>query len=99
MSTAKHVVVLLRRPPLHPRTAQGLRTAVGYLLANLRVTIVLAGPAEALLPLCASADRPPALSMLCRHLSTLRALGQDILLASATDLCALAERADVLVTW
>lgn len=100
MSAAKHVVVILRRPPQHPRTAQGLRSAVGYLTANLRVTLVLCGPAEALLSLCAAPS--PALSAesaLQRPLTTLRALGHAVVLASAIDLGALVEAADAVVTW
>ena len=97
MPVAKHVVVVLHREPQHPRTAQGLRSAVGYLTANLRLTIVLGGPAEALW----SSDCPPfpTLPLLHRHLATLRALGHPVVLASASDLCALVAGADVVVTW
>lgn len=83
----RHVVVLLRRPPLHPRTAQGLRATVGYLLADLRITLVLCGPASAeLLPLL-------------RHISTLQALGHRVLPDSEVDLCALLANADAAVAW
>jgi hypothetical protein len=95
MAAAKHVVVLLRRPPQHPRTAQGLRSAVGYLTANLRVTVVLCGPAQALL-----AQEPcPAPPTLTRHLQTLRALGQTVAPQSAVDLGALLAKADVVIPW
>lgn len=100
MPAAKHVVVILRRPPQHPRTAHALRSAVGYLTADLRVTLVLAGPAEALWPL-ATAPSPAlsAQSALVRPLVTLRALGQQVVLASAIDLPALVAAADAVIPW
>ncbi len=109
MPAAKHVVVILRRAPEHPRTAQALRSAVGYLTANLRVTLVLGGPAEALLP--PGAAPPPALPAtdrpldrhpdrhLDRHLRTLQALGQRVVLASSIDLANLVAAADAVVAW
>jgi hypothetical protein len=97
MPAAKHVVVVLHREPAHPRTAQGLRAAVGYLTANLRLTLVLGGPAEALLS--PGGAPTPALPGLHRHLATLRALGHPVVLASTTDLCALVAAADAVVTW
>jgi hypothetical protein len=97
MPAAKHVVVILRREPQHPRTAQALRSTVGYLTANLRITLVLGGPAEALLP--PGGPPAPALPALGRHLLTLRALGQEVLLASRIDLGALVAAADAVVTW
>jgi hypothetical protein len=92
----RHVVVLLRRPPLHPRTAQGLRATVGYLLADLRITLVLGGPAAALLDV-----RSPGAELLplLRHISTLQALGHRVLPASEVDLCALLADADAAVAW
>lgn len=97
MPAAKHVVVILRRDPQHPRTAQGLRATVGYLTANLQITVVLGGPAEALLP--GAGPPSPALPALRRHLDTLRALGHPVVLASSIDLCALVAAADAVVTW
>lgn len=92
----RHVVVLLRRPPLHPRTAQGLRATVGYLLADLRITLVLCGPAAALLGVRA----PDAeLLPLLRHISTLQALGHRVLRDAEADLCALLADADAAVAW
>ena len=100
MPAAKHVVVILRREPQHPRTAQALRSTVGYLTANLRVTLVLGGPAEALLPLCSTPSPAlPAQSALVRPLATLRALGHAVVLASAIDLDALVAAADAVITW
>lgn len=92
----RHVVVLLRRPPLHPRTAQGLRATVGYLLADLRITLVLCGPASALL-----GTRSPSAELLplLRHISTLQALGHRVLPDSEVDLCALLANADAAVAW
>lgn len=92
----RHVVVLLRRPPLHPRTAQGLRAAVGYLLADLRITLVLGGPAAALLH-----ERSPSAELLPlqRHISTLQALGHRVLQDSEVDLSALLADADAAVAW
>lgn len=113
MPAAKHVVVILRRAPEHPRTAQALRSAVGYLTANLRVTLVLGGPAEALLPPGAAPspalpaiDRPLDRPLdrhpdrhLDRHLRTLQALGQRVVLASSIDLATLVAAADAVVAW
>lgn len=83
MSAApREVLVLLRRPPLHPRTAQGLRAAVGYLTAGLGVTVLLDGPAAALL----ADEAPPPLR---RHLETLRALGRAVRALREEDLPAL----------
>lgn len=101
MLAAKHVVVILRHPPQHPRTTSGLRSAVGYLTANLRVTLVLAGPAEGLLP---DAAPPPAVkaepaAALWRPIATLRALGHKVVRASAIDLCAVLAAADAVITW
>jgi hypothetical protein len=97
MPEAKHVAVVVQREPEHPRTAHALRSAVGYLTANLRITLILAGPAEALLPACAQPS--PALPQLCRHLHTLRALGHLVVRASEVDVDALLAQADVTVTW
>jgi hypothetical protein len=97
MPPAKRVVVVFRREPQHPRTAQGLRAAVGYLTANLHVTVVLGGPAEALL--AGDAAHSPALPAVRRPLDTLRALGFPVLLASAVDACAVVAAADIVVTW
>lgn len=97
MPKAKHVVVILRREPQHPRTAQALRSAVGYLTANLRVTLVLGGPAEALLALGLAPS--PALPALGRHLRTLQALGQQVVLASAIELEAVVAAADAVIAW
>ncbi len=97
MPAAKHVVVILRREPQHPRTAQALRSAVGYLTANLRVTLVLGGPAEALLQLCFAPS--PALPALGRHLRTLQALGQRVVLASSVELATVVAAADAVVAW
>lgn len=97
MPAAKHVVVVIRRDPQHPRAAQALRAAVGYLTANLRITVVLGGPAEALL--AADAASSPALPALRRPLDMLRALGHSVVRASAIDLCAVVAAADAVVTW
>lgn len=99
---AKHVVVILRRPPQHPRSYHALRSAVGYLTANLRVTLVLGGPAEVLLqPDAALLKALPAetVTALLRPLGTLRALGHAVLAASAVDLEAVVAGADAAVMW
>lgn len=90
------VVVLLRRPPAHPRTAQGLRAAVGYLSAGLQVQVVLCGPARALHLPAEAGDLPAALA---RPLATLRALGQTVCTEEQADLCALLPRARAVVAW
>ena len=98
----KHVVVILRRPPQHPRSHHALRSAVGYLTANLRVTLVLAGPAEVLLQPDAALLKGLAAetaTALLRPLATLRALGHAVLAASAVDLQAVVAAADAVVTW
>lgn len=41
------VLVLLCRAPDHPQTAQGLRAAVGYVAAGLRVRVGLCGACQA----------------------------------------------------
>lgn len=100
MPAAKHVVVILRRPPTHPKTQHALRSAVGYLTVNLRVTLVLAGPAEVLLEAAGLAALPAATgAALGRPLATLRALGHAVLAASAADLSAVVADADAVVTW
>lgn len=96
LTPAKHVVVLLRRPPQHPRTMQGLRAAVGYVLADLQITLVLCGPAAELI---SSAPPSPETVLLLRHLSTLRALGHRVVCASEVDVCSLIARADAAVSW
>jgi hypothetical protein len=88
---ARAVVVLLRRPPAHPRTAQGLRAAVGYLTAGLGVTVLLAGPAAALLD--GAVEGP-----LRRHLDTLRALGRGVRVFADGDVAALGA-AHAVVVW
>jgi hypothetical protein len=93
---SRHIVVLLRRPPAHPRTAQGLRATVGYVLADLRITLVLCGPAAALL---SEQPRTPELVPLLRHLSTLRALGHLVISDADADVCELLARADAAVSW
>ena len=95
-ASPRHIVVLLRRPPAHPRTAQGLRAAVGYVLADLQITLVLCGPAAALL---SEPTRTPELVPLLRHLSTLRALGHRVVSGADVDVCELLSRADAAVTW
>ncbi len=87
----RRVVLLLHRPPDHPRTAQALRVAVGYLTVGLQVTVVLCGPAQALLGTTDAAPR--------RALDTLRHLGQAVVLATDCDLAALCQGAHAVVSW
>jgi hypothetical protein len=89
MKTGSSVVVLLRRPLDHPRTAQGLRAAVGYLTADLRVAVVV----------CQS-GRPPR--DIVRPLSMLRALGHLVVgldEISDTQLQTLLAAAHAIVAW
>lgn len=96
----KRVLVILRRPPEHPRTAQGLRAAVGYAAVGLRVQIACVGPAQPI-GLRPAAELPP---LLVRPRQTLLALGS--LLVALTDdpqaaarLSDLAQASDVVVCW
>lgn len=65
----RRVAVRLTREAEHEKTAQALRSAVGYAAADLAVTIVIEPPARALL---AHEDHPPSL---LRAIATLRGLG------------------------
>lgn len=93
----KHVFVVLRRPPAHPRTAQGLRSALGYATADLRVTVVLCGAAQAMLDAQDPAKVAPPHE---RAVRTLRALGHTVCIAPAEPaLARMLCRADAIVTW
>ena len=98
MSPEKQVVIVFRRAADHPRTAQGLRAAVGYLTAGLRVTVVLCGPARHVLSLCQGPDRA-AFPDLLRPVELLRALGHPVVAEDEVDLPALAAAAHAVVTW
>lgn len=97
----KQVTVLLHRPPEHPRTAQGLRAAVGYAAIGLRLRLVCAGQAlpVALRP---AIELPPAL---LRPRQTLLGLGCPLLTLSddatvaVSQLAALCQDSDVVVCW
>jgi hypothetical protein len=82
------VRVRLTRPPDHPRTAQGLRSAVGYLAVDLTVEVRLEEAALALL-LGPQPDR------VTRAVATLRAVPRASLGPAEPD----APPADVEVTW
>lgn len=73
----KHVCVFLHHAPADPRTAQGLRAAVGYLSAGLQVSVILCGPAAELLLRCPEHLRRP--------LELLQALGHKIVRAQEAD--------------
>lgn len=93
----RHVLIVLRRPPAHPRTAQGLRSALGYATADLRVTVVLCGAAQALLE---AEDATKVAPPHERAVRTLRALGHTVCTAPAEPaLAQLLARADAIVTW
>lgn len=99
--SALGVLILLHRPADHPRAAQALRSAVGYLLADLRVTVVFCGAAAQIL----TAHRSDASSVpapLRRHLTTLEALGQALRHEddlTEDELAALARAAHATITW
>jgi hypothetical protein len=65
----RRVALRLTRAAEHPKTAQALRSAVGYAAGDLAVTVVIEPAARALL---AHEDHPPEL---LRAIATLRALG------------------------
>lgn len=88
----KPVVVVLRRGPGHPRTAQGLRAAVGYLSVGLTVEVLLVGAAQALLV----GEWPAPVT---RPLQLLVALGQRVRRAEAGDVAAALRGARAVVTW
>jgi hypothetical protein len=66
----RRVGVILTREPRHPKTAQGLRTAVGYLAGRLEVALLVEPQARSLL----DHDDHPA--QVARALATIRALGR-----------------------
>lgn len=97
----KRVLLLLHRPPKHPRAAQALRSAVGYLTADLQVTLVCCGAAAALLH-GYRADPARLAPALRRPLDTLRAFAQPLHLAeelAPEALAALARAAHAVVSW
>ena len=75
--SGKRVLLLLRCAPQDPRAAQALRSAVGYLTADLQVTLVCCGPAAAL-GRSYQADPARLSAALRRPLDTLRAFGQPV---------------------
>jgi hypothetical protein len=85
----RRVAVRLARAADHPKTAQGLRTAVGYAACRLPVTVVVEPPAHSLL---APVPHPPSVA---RALATLHALARFIPVAGGDDPVA----CDVEVTW
>lgn len=97
MPAAKRILVLLRREPAHPKTAQGLRTAVAYAAHGLEVTVALCGAATAL-EQAGSADASTS-PVVLRHLATLRAFQKVILPVTPESLCELVTRADAMTTW
>ncbi len=99
MKPVKQVVVLLHRSADHPRSAQGLRTAVGYLTAGLGVTVVCCGSAREILATCQGPARNDAPLHLLRPIELLRALGHRVLADDEVDLPALTLAAHAVVTW
>ena len=97
----KRVLVIVRRPPDHPRTAQGLRAALGYAAVGLRVQIACVGAAASVVHATA-AGLPPALQ---RPRQTLLALGCGLHALDADDEAArdrlgtLCRQSDVVVAW
>lgn len=86
----RRVAVRLTRGPSHPKTAQALRSAVGYAAVGLAVTIVVEPPARALL---VHDDHAPAV---LRAVATLRGLGHRFVEVAAT---ATRVSCDVEVSW
>jgi hypothetical protein len=68
LGSSRRVGVILTREAGHPKTAQGLRTAVGYLAGRLPVVLLVEPTARAVLE-----DPTPAVA---RALATVRALGR-----------------------
>ena len=98
-SLQKGVTVVLHRAPDHPRTAQGLRSAVGYAALGLQVRVVCVGPAAALLDGPAT-QLPLALG---RARSTLAALGCPLVALpqprDPAEICDPQRQSDVVICW
>jgi hypothetical protein len=86
----RRVAVRLTRAAEHPKTAQALRSAVGYAACELQVTVVVEPAARALL---AHDDHAPAN---LRAMGTLRALGQRFVEVAST---ATRVSCDVEISW
>jgi hypothetical protein len=86
----RRVAVRLTRAAEHPKTAQGLRSAVGYAACEIAVTVVVEPAARALL----EHEQHPA--ALLRAMGTLRALGQRFVEVAST---ATRVSCDVEVSW
>jgi hypothetical protein len=86
----RRVAVHLTREAGHPKTAQALRSAVGYAAAHLDVRVVVEPAAHALLD--GDGHAPP----IVRALAALRALGCAVATACAEDGAA---ACDVEVAW
>jgi hypothetical protein len=67
-SDGRTVAVRITQPATHPKTAQALRSAVGYAAGRLRVSVLVEPPARALV---AGGERSAIVS---KSLTTLRAL-------------------------
>lgn len=97
----KRVLLLLHRPPAHPRTAQALRAAVGYLTADLQLTLVFCQDAAALLQ--THRHQPAQLPLaLRRPLDLLRGFSQPLYIEGELadeDLAALARGAHAVISW
>lgn len=92
---AKRITVILRRPPSHPQTAHGLRSAVGYTTVGLLVRIVLVGAAQDLGMALAQLTPPTQ-----RAVATLTALGCLITACSdGKELTEICTTSDVVVCW
>jgi len=88
----RHVIVRLTREASHPKTAQGLRAAVGYAGVDLQITVLVEPAARALL---AHADHGEPL---VRALAALRGLGHTIM-GAAPGLRPREVDPDVVITW
>ncbi len=84
----RHILVRLTRDAHHPKTAQALRTAVGYAALDLQVTVLIGPAARALLEHNDHSDA------LLRAIGTLRGLGHSLEPMSESVPCA-----DIEVTW
>jgi hypothetical protein len=89
-SISRRVAVRLTRAAEHPKTAQALRSAVGYAAVELEVTLVVEPAARALL------THEEHAAPLLRALGTLRALGHRVVEVASP---ATRVSCDVEVSW
>jgi hypothetical protein len=92
-TSGRRVAVRLTREAHHPKTAQGLRAAVGYAACDLGVTVLVEPVCRSLL---VSTEMPLPL---LKALATLRGLGHTLVGVAPHRLAPSSVSADIEVTW